>query len=307
MPDCLGLNYIGHILAQGGPRQFVWTTSKQDVQRELPAWTTGEILGYASSHDLPTPEGAPDYEPTAEIVEDEIPPEDGEEARPTPDDVGTFAAKALDRLTKQKTTEAQTALASGDKAGYDRLQLEIIKVREYKSQTIGLHGRRRKFATQTSRDFDAVRKAIDRAVQAIGKRSPKIADHLKAHICGSDGMWFYTGDLQWDTTSRVAEWSDWTPDTIEEDPQVLRIRRAWLRGDDKQARPIQRAILDAWKDEHMEQLSPAEMIIQKYRALLAFGYSEADANRRAREETYQELRERIEAAHRKANGIGYWW
>jgi hypothetical protein len=114
---------------------------------------------------------------------------------------------------------AKQAWDCGDKAEHDRLRLEISRVRAYQTANRAHAGKSRAFANETSRDVDAVRKAIERAITEIRKQSAGIADHFRATILyGGEGCWFYDGDN-----------SAWIMNSAErEDLDPRTIRATWL-------------------------------------------------------------------------------
>jgi len=143
----------------------------------------------------------------------------------------------IKRTIDELSQEAAAAWASGNRLRYDEFTRQAQEVRRYLRETTGLFGRSRGFATEESRQRDAKRKAIDRAVTAIHKQSPEIARHLKTHVVLRDGGWSYSGSETWDTrTDHFGELIDlestaggWRmePPVIEE-VEAARIRQRWL-------------------------------------------------------------------------------
>ena len=131
-----------------------------------------------------------------------------------------------------------------------------VRIREYKTATFGAHNHRRKVSDEGSRDQDAVRKQIERAIAAIARKAPRCAKFLKENIVNiGDGAWWFKGNRdEWDTgpseedlfrmmkeeedlfrTTNEEEQVQFL--TMNEEEQVQFLRQRWFG---KQAKPTPR-------------------------------------------------------------------
>lgn len=116
--------------------------------------------------------------------------------------------RELNRAYKDAQLCAREAWGKGaTEAEIDRLSLEVIEIRKYMTQTIGLHARRR-VPTQLMRDTHAIRSALDYVFQVLRRQKgcPKTARHLSAHV-RLDHLWQFTDSGAWDLEPLPAEWS----------------------------------------------------------------------------------------------------
>ena len=121
--------------------------------------------------------------------------------------------------------EAKEALASGNKRRYDTLQVDIVRWRQYERSTSGIGGKSRTFPTPEDREFDQIRKSIDRALEAIRKKNSYIGSYLKQTVRREGYAFAYTGELEWDLAAErigPVESEPLTPDEIRENWRVER-------------------------------------------------------------------------------------
>ena len=117
------------------------------------------------------------------------------------------------------------------------------RAREYRNAAYGSNGRKRYLADEDSRDQDAVRKQIERAVTAIKKTAPRCAAYLKANIASvGHGGWIFTGNRdEWDLASDLSAWDADESDSSLESQSDLdpdEIRRKWIANRTSTPRPV---------------------------------------------------------------------
>ena len=139
-------------------------------------------------HRLLTSEGIPEYVWTTAsgvAVHDEI--------RVV---VLAFDSTSLQEVSDVPLRELNKWLKDGSFTTTDR-----VRIREYKNATFGAFNRRRKVADEGSRDQDAVRKQLERAIAAIARKAPRCAKFLKQNIVniGDGAWWFKCNREEWDT------------------------------------------------------------------------------------------------------------
>jgi hypothetical protein len=161
----------------------------------------------------------------------------------------------IKRLIDELSQGAAAAWASGNRLRYDELTRQAQEARRYLRDTTGLGNRSRRFPDEWSRQNDAERKTLDRAVSAIHKQSPLIAKHLKTTIIRDDAGWHYAGLETWDTrTDHFGELLDVessVPGRLErpaiEEVEAASIRRNWLAK--KIESSVVRAAIDAFRSK----------------------------------------------------------
>jgi hypothetical protein len=115
---------------------------------------------------------------------------------------GAMTDGQLSHAIAEMQDRARAAWNAGDRATYDRLQVEMVGIRKYRQQTIGLFGKPRELVTDASKKVKAISSAIDRAITAIrNKQCPSAAayfeEHVKRNDDGSWMSWTFTGTEKW--------------------------------------------------------------------------------------------------------------
>lgn len=147
-----------------------------------------------------------------------------------PDRFEPIRKSAYDRIVSSLEEQAKTAQIGGNIAEYDALRMQIVRAREARSETtrVTFDGKEvgRFIPDVSSRAHDADRKAIERGLAAITKAHPKLGAYFSSILKLEDGRWYCSdSETQWDTNFLEIATDEWEPES--EDPEVLRIRKAW--------------------------------------------------------------------------------
>jgi hypothetical protein len=239
------------------------------VTREISA---GELLGnaegvVATDDELSEAFGADEtyaLDPNARGGSQEV--KLGFQTRIRPEAMRALSPSSIRQCIANSNREAKEALANGNKAEYDRKMVEVAAARKYLTETTALGGKSRRFPDQISRDVDAVRKAIERAVASIRKRSPALAAYFKKAIRHSGSSWQYVGAEVWDCSPIGDPFSQtdltWEPEP--EDNEVLAIRKSWVTESRRNA-ATQEILLAKWREKQKAEMSPVRLAENVYR------------------------------------------
>jgi hypothetical protein len=86
------------------------------------------------------------------------------------------------KRAKELESEIEEARARGDQNEVDKLLRDLDMIVDSLGADTGLRGRRRRFSDDAEKARLAVTNAINRAIEAIRKQAPAIADHLQNNI-----------------------------------------------------------------------------------------------------------------------------
>ncbi len=142
---------------------------------------------------------------------------------------------------------ANAAWKRGDKVSYDRFVIERVALRKYQAECFA-GGRKKFIETEATRDQNAVREAVRRAIGAIAKMAPDVAAHLRSQIRSSNGSWVYRGGLAWGCEGSTEGEIEAFLDAMPEGPlDVDAIRSRWRQTPCKP--PVRRTPLEGCKTQ----------------------------------------------------------
>jgi hypothetical protein len=111
------------------------------------------------------------------------------------------AIEGVRRRISEANREQQAAYRCGDRAVADVLGLELVQLRKL-DQQYHYRGRPKSFRSQAEREVDARREGVRRALEAIRKPCPGIADHLKSTLRFDGSFYRYAGEIDWNLKER---------------------------------------------------------------------------------------------------------